>query len=216
MLLSTATAGVRAGGSTPEFWSVPREWEGETAFVIAGGPSVLSQNVEALRGRRVIVINSSCYTAPWADYLFFIDAPWWRANKAAAGSFKGRVVTVSSPYDPRILRLKKRKPEDCFATSPDEVMCRRTSLTAVLNMLAHLAPGSRVVLLGADGKFGEDGRRNHHAPHKKQHRPGTWQDQRVELALTVKPLRALGIEVFNASPGSALPFWPIVKLEDFL
>jgi hypothetical protein len=26
------------------FWSVPQEWIGETAFVVAGGPSAAGQN----------------------------------------------------------------------------------------------------------------------------------------------------------------------------
>lgn len=194
---------------------MPREWEGEIAFVIAGGPSVAQQNLELLRGRKVIAINSSCYRAPWADYLFYRDARWWRANRAGCDAFQGRIVTVSPPYDPRILRLRWRKPEQGFADSADEVMGNRTSLACVLNMLAHQAP-ARIVLTGADGKMGPGGRRNHHARHNWPHRPGTWQAQRRELALTVEPLRARGIEVFNASPGSALPFWPVVSLETCL
>ena len=55
------------------FWSVPREWPGETAFIVGGGPSVLGQDLDALRGRRVIVINSSVYAVPGADFLFFDD-----------------------------------------------------------------------------------------------------------------------------------------------
>lgn len=213
MLLSTTTAGLRPG--EPSFWCVPREWSDQAAFVIAGGPSVGSQNIEALRGRKVIVINSSCYAAPWADYLFFLDARWWRDNRAGCDAFRGRIVTVAATHEARALRLKKRLPEHGFASAPDEVTGRRTSLSCVLNMLAHQGV-ARIVLLGADGRFGAGGARNHHAPHRWTHRPGTFEDQRAELARTVKPLASLGIEVFNASPGSALPFWPIVKLEDYL
>lgn len=209
-----ATAGVSAGG-TPEFWRVEPEWLGQTSFVVCGGPSVATQNLDLLRGRRVIVINSSCYAVPWADYLFFIDARWWRENRAGCQAFQGRIVTVAATHEPRALRLKKRKPEDGFASRRDEVMGRRTSVCCVLNMLAHLGV-ARIVLLGADGKFGANGKRNHHDPHKWPHLTGTFEQQRAELALTVKPLAALGIEVFNASPGSALPFWPIVSMEDVL
>jgi hypothetical protein len=212
-LTSATTAGVRAGGSP--FWTIEPEWHGEIAFVIAGGPSVLSQNVDRLGGRKVIVINSSCYCAPWAEFLFFGDARWWRENRAGCDAFQGRILTTAATHDPRALRLKKRLPEHGFATAPDELTWRRTSLAATLNVIGHLRP-DRVVLLGADGRFSKDGRRNHHAPHKWAHRNGTWEDQRAELALTVKPLRALGIDVLNASPGSALPFWPIVTLEDML
>lgn len=206
-----------AGGLRPAspFWSVPRQWQDETAFVIAGGPSVLSQNVEALRGRKVIVINSSCYCAPWADYLFFMDARWWRENRAGCDAFQGKLVTTAATHDPRALRLKKRVPEHGFASDPSEVTGRRSTVSLVLNALAHMGV-ARIVLLGVDGRLGLGGRRNHHADHKWTHRPKTWVEQRNELREFVKPLRERGIEVVNASPGSALPFWPIVKLEDYL
>ena len=89
------TAEADAGMST--FWPVPREWEGETVFIVGGGPSVLGVDLEVLRGRRVIVINSSVYAVPWADFLYFGDWRWWNEpeNQAAVASFAGRVVTVS-------------------------------------------------------------------------------------------------------------------------
>ena len=79
------------------FYPVPREWPGETVFIVGGGPSVLGVDLEALRGRRVIAINSSVYAVPWADILYFGDWRWWHEpeNKAAVASFPGRVVTTS-------------------------------------------------------------------------------------------------------------------------
>src|SRR4029450_12910778 len=83
--------------SRDPFWSVPREWPGETVFIVGGGPSVLQQDLGLLRGRRVIVINSSFYSVPWADILYFGDYRWWNEpeNKAAIAGFAGRAVTVS-------------------------------------------------------------------------------------------------------------------------
>ncbi len=211
-MIHDTAGGVSAAG---KFWRVPPQWPGESVFVIAGGPSVKLQKIESLRGRRVIVINSSCDTAPWADYLFFMDARVWRKNRAGVDAFQGQLVTTSAVPEKRALRLHKRKPEDGFASDPGEVMGRRTTLSLVLNAIAHMGGRRRVVLLGADGKMSAAGERNHYEP-LAAHRPGTFEDQRAELALTVKPLEALGIEVFNASPGSALPFWPIVNLEDVI
>src|SRR6266404_2056010 len=83
-------AGARADG----FWTVTPEWQGETAFLICGGPSVLDQNIDLLRGRKVMVVNSSCYRIPWADILFFGDERWGREYSEAVDAFRGRVVSV--------------------------------------------------------------------------------------------------------------------------
>jgi len=85
-----------------EFWTVPRLWPGETVFIIGGGPSVRGQNIEALRGRRVIAINSSYLVAPWADYLIFADERWWAGDHRLPGGnrsdvlakFKGEIVSA--------------------------------------------------------------------------------------------------------------------------
>ena len=138
---------------SPSYWTVPREWPGETAFIVGGGPSVLGQNLEALRGRRVIVINSSVYAVPWADICYFGDWRWWNENRAAVASFAGRVVTTS--------RMVERQesaglPQDQSAGARarhDSLMQKWTSLTAATNLAAHLVgPGGTIVWLGADGE----------------------------------------------------------------
>ena len=66
-------------------WSVPRAWPGETAYIVAGGPSVAWQDLGLLRGRRVIAVNSSWEAVPWAAILLFADLRWWQANAVRAG-----------------------------------------------------------------------------------------------------------------------------------
>jgi len=146
-----------------KFWSVPLEWSGETVFIIGGGPSVLSQDLDALRGRRVIAINSSVHAVPWADILFFGDWRWWYEpeNRAAAKSFAGRVVTTSRVPDKRALVCRKAKPPG-LAVAADSLMQRWTSLTAATNLAAHLVgAGGTIIWLGADGR---KARRKHGEP----------------------------------------------------
>lgn len=219
----TNAAGLRPGGS---FWSVPREWSGETVFIVAGGPSVASQNTEALRGRRVIAINSSFQLVPFADVLIFGDARWWHVNKPSAAAFEGRIISALPPLpagfspvgpvwtDDRVLKLKKTSPPG-LARVPDSVMLRRTTLTAAINLAVHFG-AAKIVLLGADGQPALDGRTHHHAPHPWNQTTNCWDQQRADLATVVMPLQVLGIDVRNASSGSAIPFWPIVELKDCL
>ena len=202
------------------FWSVPREWAGETAFIIGGGPSVLGQDLEALRGRRVIVINSSVYAVPWADILYFGDWRWWNEpdNRAAVASFAGRVVTTSRMVsDKQVLVCRKAKPPG-LALAHDSLMQKWTSLTAATNLAAHLVgPGGTIVWLGADGKAAADGRTWHHKPHRWAPKPERYDRHRADLATMVEPLRTMGIALLNACPGSAYAdLWPVINLQDLL
>jgi len=203
------------------FWSVPREWPGETVFIVGGGPSVLGLGLEALRGRRVIAINSSVYKLPWADILYFGDWRWWNEphNRAAVASFRGRVVTTSRMVseDKKVLVCRAAKPPG-LAQQHDSLMQKWTSLTAATNLAAHLiGPGGTIVWLGADGKLAADGRSHHHPPHRWPHRAGCYDKQHADLVTIVPSLRALKIAAFNASPGTAWgDLLPVISLQDVL
>jgi hypothetical protein len=203
-----------------QWWSVTREWQGETAFVIGGGPSVLSQDLEQLRGRRVVAINSSYQRVPFADMLFFGDLRWWNKHRDRLIDFPGRIVTCRlapgglKGAKRQVLELERQSPPG-LATLPTRLTFKRTSYGATLNLLAHLGV-AEIVTLGLDGKPDENGATHHHAPHPWPAKPGCWKQQAAELKTLVEPLARAGVTVRNASPGSAIPFWPIVALEDVL
>jgi hypothetical protein len=192
-------------------WSVPREWAGEACFILAGGPSVLTQDLSLLRGRRVIAINSAFQTYPDADFLFFGDARWWRVHCVAVKRFAGRVVTCSWIETAPVLRLNRCNPPG-LSSSPDCLTMRHTSLQGAINLACHLG-ATLMILLGADGKIAADGRTHHHAPHPWPQVANCWAIQRADLVTVVDPLRQRGVTVLNASPGSALAdLWPVVEL----
>jgi hypothetical protein len=203
-----------------QFWSVPREWPGEAVFIVGGGPSVLGVDLEALRGRRVIAINSSVYKIPWADILYFGDWRWWNEpdNQAAVANFRGRAVTVSRLVsDPKVLVCRCAKPPG-LAMAHDSLMQKFTSLTAATNLAAHLVgPGGTIVWLGADGGLAADGRSHHHPPHRWPHRAGCYDKQHADLVTIVPSLQARKIAAFNASPGTAwTDLLPVISLQDVL
>jgi hypothetical protein len=203
-----------------EFWSVPQEWPGQTVFIIAGGPSVLGYNLEALRGRRVIVINSSVFAVPWADFLYFGDWRWWHEdeNRAAIASFAGRAITTSRMVsDNKVLTCRKTNPPG-LALAHDSLMQKWTSLTAATNLAAHLVgPGGTIIWLGADGRHAANGRTHHHKQHRWPHKPGCYDKQHADLVTIIPSLRAMRISLFNVSPGTA---WgdlaPVVDLQNML
>lgn len=196
-------------------WTVPPLWKGETAFIIASGPSVAQQNVSALEGRKVIAINSSWQAAPFAQYCFFGDRRWWAENEKALEAYKGQLVTCApNAFGQRLKKIEKKSAPPGVWPEPNGVVMGRTSLQAAMNFAVHLGV-SRIVLLGADMQA--DGERtHHHAPHPWPQKPGCWDQQMKTLVQTVEPLQALGVEVLNTSPVSRLPWWPKVSLDECL
>lgn len=196
-------------------WACEREWEG-AAFVIAGGPSVKQQNLELLRGRKVIVINSSVHVVPWADMLFFGDSRWWAEaeNRKAVEAFKGIAVTTANITKPGRAKIMGKAPATGLALDKQKAAMRRTSLTGAINLAFHRG-ANMIVLLGADGKA-LNGVSHHHKPHRWPPRKGCWDEQKKDLVALVKPLQDKGITVLNASPGSAWTMWPVMSLVEAL
>jgi hypothetical protein len=101
-----------------DFWTPQPLFNGETVFCLASGPSLTKEDADKLKGRRVIVVNSSYLFAPWADVLFFTDNGWYEKHKDLVRDWPGLVVTMSKQAKrelddpalkrttPRILRVK--------------------------------------------------------------------------------------------------------------
>jgi hypothetical protein len=183
----------------------------------------LQQDLSLLKGRHVGVINSSVYTYPAADILYFGDFKWWAEyRKKLPGEFKGRIVSVDGsipPNDP-VLRMRKGKPPG-LASAPDTVTQQATSLTAAINLFDHLG-ADPIVLLGADGReIVKDGKAitHHHVnvPHKWKLQANRFDRWRADLETIVEPLRSRGKTVLNVSPGTQWPWWPVYeRIEDVL
>ena len=96
-------------------------------------------------------------------------------------------------------------------------MTRGTSAGFGAVSLAVKLGGKKIVLLGFDMRM-VDGEHNYH---KGEHRRDVHKD--IYINNFIKPFQSLikptieqNIEVVNATPGSALPFFPIVDPEEVL
>jgi hypothetical protein len=216
-MLSRSPAGLRPGG----YVSIAPEWAGETAFLVCGGPSFAAVDPEeVLRGRRVMAVNSSCYSVPFADILFFGDERWELENRSAVKTFPGRVLssTYGTQHCNYIEFLHRPRPSDVpvgLSDDPSEAWLRHTSVRGAINVLCHLGV-KRIVTLGLDGGPDISGKTHHHSPHPWGMNRDIWGLQREELSHVAPALEARGVELLNASPGSKIPFWPIVNLEGVL
>jgi hypothetical protein len=199
-----------------EYWRVAREWNGQRCFIVAGGPSVAEFDLDQLKGQRVIVINSSWSRVPFADLLFFGDARWWgRYRDEVLQGFAGRIATSARGVGhPRVLRLRAHTPPG-LASEPDTVAIRRTSTLAAMNLAVHLGV-AQIVLVGVDNRVDHEGRTHHHAAYPWDLRATSFDEQRFDFSTIVEPLKRLGVFVMNASPESALPFWPRAPIAEVL
>lgn len=194
-----------------------RDWEGETAFVLAGGPSVLDLDLSLLKGRRVIAINSAHLTYPSADALFYADAGWWTDTGWKEPAFAGEIFTTSSVGGPKtVKRLVKIKPALGVSTDPGRVAMDATSVAGATNILIHRGV-ARIIWLGVDGCLGPNGRRHHHGARYPNPLIKGWFDRhRKELESLAPSIRALGVEIINCSPVSHIACWPKMSLPEAL
>ena len=198
------------------YWTIPREWEGETAFIVAGGPSASQQNLELLRGRKVIAVKKSFMDVPWADYCFGMDGYFYDAYREQLLRFQGRVVTtVQAKQFPGLLKLRQAS-----APGHDDqqaVYCGCTSLSGAMDLARQLG-AKRIVLLGADGQDTPEARKYHSKRNPtRPHRDARYRDWKQVLQRLVKSLHGRGVDVLNASPGSAYhDFIPEVDINHIL
>lgn len=199
-------------GAAPDhaFWSAPRLWPGETIFLLGGGPSLQGFDATKLAGRRVIALNSSWALMPDADVLLAPDRRWWRWNKGKIG-FRGDHRITTQPEAPAGVHLMEYGGREGLSADPWCLKGRNAGHQGI-NLAVHLG-AARIVLLGFDQKPAEDGRAHWHEEHRIPSDPADYANTMIpEFETLPAPLATLGVEVLNATPGSALECFPKIKL----
>jgi hypothetical protein len=198
-------------------WCVEPEWKGETAAILASGPSMTRAQADAVRGKcRVIAVNNQGIDtdcdgvlvpafAPWADILFAADAKWWRCYHKRALQFAGRKVTVKATLPwPEIYCLKQSDTHPTFDPRPTHLVSGGNSGYMALHLAVHLG-ATRIVLLGFDMKEGRNRRRHWFGNHAaKLNSRGNFTGWIRAFEKFAKVLNHMNIEVVNCSPDTAL------------
>ena len=186
---------------------VAAAWPGSTVVCAGSGPSLAAADLDAARaaGCRVIAVNDAYRLAPWADVLYACDSKWWAWHKGAVG-FAGRKFALAPQTrrwpDVAVLAHTGRRGLD---GDRGGLRSGYNSGYQAINLAVHLG-AARILLLGYDMQgdhfFGA---------HPDQSRPPFAVCLR-EFPSLAAPLAALGIDVVNCTPGSALRVWPVVPL----
>ena len=59
------------------FDSIPRAYEGQTVFVLGGGPSIRTTNLKLIKDRPVLGCNDAWRLGDWVDWMVFADRRWF-------------------------------------------------------------------------------------------------------------------------------------------
>ncbi|MBX3603209.1 MAG: hypothetical protein KF863_21520 [Rubrivivax sp.] len=186
---------------------------------MATGPSLAASQlapVEAAHARgecRVITVNDAAAFAPWADAHYVGDylwlkhrlhgyrpnarGTWWTGSDAGAVRWQLQYVRASG------------RP----GLGSDRVHLNGNSGAQAIN-LAAIFGARRVLLLGFDMKPGADGRLHvfgsHPAPLVQECLFEEWLHKFAPIA---RDAEAMGLEIINCTPGSALTLFPASSIE---
>ena len=194
-------------------WSVPREWEGERCFVIAGGRSVKDQAamIPKLRGR-IIAIKQSVQLRPDADVMLLAARDDWFVCRDYFRLYRGPRIICRSNY-PRmpVGTLYLRRSKEALSRNPELVGGLDAGATA-LN-LAALFGAKEIIILGLDMVQGRWMKNHPTMPvipdwHFKMHIEG--------LQRMAPELKHDGVRVINCSPITAVEVFEKRPLQEFL
>jgi len=194
-------------------WVVEPDWRGDTVVIVAGGPSVTLSQVRAIGLARagasikVVAINDAIYPCWFADIGYACDTAWWRHHGGLPG-FAGRRVSLDDCGIDGVDFLINTGTQG-FDPAPGCLRSGGNSGYQALHLCAHLG-ADRVVLIGFDMRgshwFGE------HPPAIRRIAPNM--RNRIERFHELGAvLAARGIDVVNATPGSALTGFRVGDLE---
>lgn len=211
------------------------DWTGETAVVLAGGPSLSDEQIAHVErahadGRcKVIAVNKAYGIAPWADWLHAYDERFWawflkpqkdrKRRFPSVADFQGIKTTGCQPVPttgaisikmaPKLNgQARYNKP---FADPMRPVHFYDSGYQAV--QLAALVGAKRIIMLGFDAKA---------TGHWHDGYPPRWGREKdysphKELHRTLAGILAeMGVEVINATPDSAIDAYPMAELGEVL
>lgn len=203
-------------------WRVPKgEWTGQSAAVLASGPSMTEEVARKLAGvpsLRVIAVNDQFRLAPWADVLYAADWQWWMHRKNyAARSFRGLKVTVSpNTAIEDVMLLKVDKMEGVSDSAEHLNTCQNSGWQAI--NLAYLFGARRIFVFGMDMRVGRNGESHNFGEHPDGLNSPVWEfDNWTRMINRSAPaLKERGVEVYNCSAVSKLSCFPKKTLEEVL
>lgn len=200
---------------------VERSWEGQTAIVLATGPSLTREDCEFVRGRgRVVAVNDAVFLAPFADVLYASDGPWWAKHHAAVKDFAGLKYTVGQNRTAKPIKglpdvqVLQNTGTLGLETHPSALRTGLNSGYAAINLAVHFGV-SRILLLGFN-MAPVHGKRHFFGDHKGLNNSSDYSRFARKFESLVAPLAALKIQIVNCTSPTRLTCFPQRTLREVL
>ena len=185
----------------------------EWCLIVASGPSLLRDDVEALRGKvEAVAVNCAVFFAPWAKYLFAADSVWWRHYAHKVTWYKGK--RVSRTHNASGVEMWRGKNWPRTGGNSGHMAIQYAVDQEFKN----------IVLLGFD-QIRTDGKSHFHADHPKFASNGTRTNMANAggidawprlMTRTAEDLQTRGVRVINLSRATALTCFPRMTVEEFI
>jgi|ERR1044071_5173109 hypothetical protein len=192
-------------------WSIPREWDGETAVIYGGGPSLNQADVDYARTRfRRIACNDAFLLDPDCEVLCWCDCRWylWNKNEIKRHCGKYRIAWKHVPQIAgarEIHFLQQLDSQKSLLKDPRYIIANNTGLGAL--QIAYHFGAKRILLLGFDMRR-VNKQMNWHQRHQKSVPPGALDLFRTRIENMAPALDRRGVEVINCTKDSALRCFP--------
>lgn len=208
-------------------WAPPELWKSQTAYILGGGPSLLGMDYclgleKLLKDKRVIGVNNAFKFGPWVDACWFGDAHWFDWNFKSLAKFSGLKVTCNpkfltkKQFDEHHILVMNRGKSNGIEKKAGHIAWNRSSGASAINFAYHLG-AKRIILLGFD--MHSDGiNHNWHKEHKGRSISNSNFNPYERFLKPFKQIKEeadnLGLEILNATVGSALTIFPMVNIKD--
>lgn len=206
-------------------------WNDRYVAIVACGPSAGRANIASIRGRMPVlaVKEAAVRLCPWADAVYGCDLPWWVHRQGLPG-FKGlklgwhsgifeRFPDVKRLHIPRVATGRDQKYVDnLLFNEPGEIGGGGNSGFQAANFAAQTGPRG-ILLIGFDMVPGATKHfygRNEWPKAKNPDLICFEQKWLPAFEQSGSVFSAMGIEVLNASAGSAIKAFRKVKIEQAL
>lgn len=195
------------------------KFKGEIVFCVASGPSLTQEDVDSLKGFKVVTANSSFKRAPWADIFYSNDWDWWKKYYSEAFALNPRGLWSGHPTATKLYPMIKCIPFDKkvrgLPPEPNKIGWYGNSGLAMTSLVDKTNP-KVIGLLGYDMQE-TNGMSHWHGDHPEDIRKGfnfpMWIERAEELA---EAFRKKGTTVINFSRQTSLTCFERGDLGDFL
>jgi hypothetical protein len=214
---------VAGGASMPRQFGVPEELI-QKVFARIEPPSAYSPYMSAIHNKHVIAVNNAYQIGTWIDVLFFGDCGWHLVHRKKIAEFPGLKVTCCKRFTARakeqmegIKHLQKNgKRREGLTHDKQKVSWNYNSGASAINVAVHFGV-KKIFLLGYDMKLDAAGFSHWHGSHNKpsdnKRKSPPFNRHLRGFPQIAKDAAALGVEIINCNPDSAINVFPKMTLQ---